>query len=630
MRSCFLIFLNLQTVFKKSIINNYSFSTYKKIKNKVKNFTLQNYVESRKIYSSIYCCFSLSLINRLIIEYFKKVKTKKLIHGTLRFGFNCINEYPLNSITSIEECGYQSFYFIKIANRFYRRFLNLNSADIFNIVNQEQVFLNIRYLVSLVELTIKSQPKEKFIFYSSSSGNKIVDILFQRYYQKRYCIEVKISYISKIIKPTNLFFYYKRISINKSFLFYPFSSRFKINYKKLSSKGFIHHEDDILNAPYNKLKNDLSKNNEFVSLNFLSIFQIGSKNKIYFLKKIFNYSINLIKKNYFQIIRFNLYKEIIQTISNQIYYLCCINSIKYLKLKSITISSIDINFEKILYKACKDTNTKSIFYDYSMGYPGKLMNKFLGGKKQIDFNREPDYIITNGILRCNQYNLKGSLKSKKNTIVINSICPQIEFAKINIKKKLDNNIKDFHSSDKPKISIFDNNFGYNFYITEKDARSCTESIKIAGFKGIILCHNKRKGTLENCLIKSKLDYITQPKGDFTNVYYSDFIISIGFQGAALKSSFAFKKPLIFFIENNFYFDKADFSLSNNKNIEIRKIIQKLTFNKISLSLALSNKKNYKNFLIQINKNTLIILRELGLKSNLNSAHKIIDKILNTD
>ena len=230
---------------------------------------------------------------------------------------------------------------------------------------------------------------------------------------------------------------------------------------------------------------------------------------------------------------------------------------------------------------------------------------------------------------CNLYNNKRSFESR-NSIVINSNCPQVEFAKFEINKKLKNNYDDLYISKKLKISIFDNNFGYNFYITEKDAEGCIESLKITGFKGIILCHNKRKGALDKCLKNSNLNYILQAKGDFTNAYYSDFIISIGFQGAALKASFAFKKPIIFFSENNFYFEKAEFFTSNYKNLEIRKIIKNLTFNKNSLSLALSTNKSYEDFLIQIQKNTLLVLRELDLTNNLKSAHKIIDKIINTD
>ena len=42
------------------------------------------------------------------------------------------------------------------------------------------------------------------------------------------------------------------------------------------------------------------------------------------------------------------------------------------------------------------------------------------------------------------------------------------------------------------------------------------------------------------------------------------------------------------------------------------------------------KKNYKDFLIEIQKNTFLVLQELGLTNNLNSAHKIINKIINTD
>ena len=38
---------------------------------------------------------------------------------------------------------------------------------------------------------------------------------------------------------------------------------------------------------------------------------------------------------------------------------------EFFNLNSFIISCIDLTYENILYKACKDTNTTSIFYDYS-------------------------------------------------------------------------------------------------------------------------------------------------------------------------------------------------------------------------------------------------------------------------
>ena len=62
--------------------------------------------------------------------------------------------------------------------------------------------------------------------------------------------------------------------------------------------------------------------------------------------------------------------------------------------------------ENILYKACDYMGVISIFYDFSMGYPGLSYNNRNLGTTKIDLNRNPSYIITFGEQRCNQYRFK--------------------------------------------------------------------------------------------------------------------------------------------------------------------------------------------------------------------------------
>ena len=44
---------------------------------------------------------------------------------------------------------------------------------------------------------------------------------------------------------------------------------------------------------------------------------------------------------------------------------------------------------------------------------------------------------------------------------------------------------------------------------------------------------------------------------------SDLIVSIGFQGAAIKSAFAFNKPIIFFCSDKDYFKNVVFLKTKN-------------------------------------------------------------------
>ena len=585
----------------------------------------------KSIDSSVFACYSITLIKEFLIDFLKRKNTKENILGTIRFNYKCINKYPEISTLAIEEIEYLSFRFIQIANRYLKKFLNLNDLDIFNILNKEQVYLNIRYLISIIELVIQSSPKKKFIFYSPTSGNRIVDKLFQKYYFKRNKIQVKISYLSKIIKPKkDLSFIYKKVTLDKSLLRYIFLRPLKCPHKSISNIGFIHHPEVALNNPYNKLMKDIGRTKKITSLNFMLIYQIGSKNLINFLFVITFYSIKIIRKNILQIIKHNLYGEIIQTISNQIFYECCINTIQNLNLKTIISTYISIAHENILYKACNEIGAVSIFYDFSMGYPGCPEKNISIGSTQIDTNRIPNYLITCGQQRCNQYRYKKIKNFKNQSIILNALCPQVEYARNQKNKLTELNIfenKKIYKSNNIKISIFDNVYGYNFYISEKDVHSCINNLEKSKLKITILSHNKRKGILDGYLKNSDLLYILQNKGDFTFSYFSDYIISIGYQSAALKSAYAFDKPLIFFTENKKFFVDANFFFDKNKNNSILEIVNKLTYSGESLRKSMSCKKEYENFLSNIKIHSKLLIEALGLNKNLISAKNLIDEIV---
>ena len=103
-------------------------------KSKYKTF-LKNQFNFNQNKASVFICYSPRLIRELFLEYFKKFKTKIITQVTVKFNFKSKNDYPNIPISLIEESEYRSFYFVNIANRFYRRFLDLSSKDIFNIMN---------------------------------------------------------------------------------------------------------------------------------------------------------------------------------------------------------------------------------------------------------------------------------------------------------------------------------------------------------------------------------------------------------------------------------------------------------------------------------------------------------------
>ena len=403
----------------------------------------------------------------------------------------------------------------------------------------------------------------------------------------------------------------------------------KNDYSKLkSNKIFIHHERIKDTVPENILVKDLSKTNEFINLNFLSFLQIGSKNKIYFIRDLIKHIIDFLAENYFLLITKSLYLESIQYLSNYIYYYCCINTIKELNIEKIIVSYIDLNYENILYKACRNANVISIFYDFSFGYP--ITKKFFG-RPQSDTIRSPNYLVTFGLQRFNQYNYVNKYKYLNDkTITINSISPLVEFARFSVKGKINfkNEIeRKYYLSKSLKISIFDNMYGYNLYINELDVSSCIEVLVSSPLRKVVLSHNKREGFLSHYLSNSDLIYIKQKKGNFSNVFFSDFLISIGFQGSSIKAAFAFKKPLIFFTENPIYFEEANFYLKEAENKKVKNLILNLTYNSESLSIALSNEERYKDFYLKIKENSTKLLNIFKVNEDLETASKVIENLI---
>ena len=582
----------------------------------------------RKNNSSIYACYSSGLIFRQIFEYLKTKKINKVLLGTIRFNFPEKKEYPKISLARTEGYEYLSFYWIQIANKYYRKLLNVDESDLVNVFSQFEVYLNARYLISLIEFAINSESKIKFDFYSPSTGNKIVDILFRRYYKKKYSLNIRIVYFSKIIKPSKeIAYFFQKIKMHKS----PFTRIFmqnKVIYSKNQfNKVFIHHRLIKDREPENILFKKLSERNSFISLNFLSFLQIGSQNKIKFIYDFLKYIFEFFVRNNYVLIKYRLFLETIQFLSNYIYYKCCVNTINEFNIKEIIVTCIDFNYENILYKACRDNKAVSIFYDFSMGYPMTNSCIFRPWNETI---RNPTYLVTCGSLRCNQYNYVNKFNYVKyKTISINSISPLIEYARydkknITFKNKIESK---YYLGKNLKISIFDNLYGFNFHITEKDAVSCIDSIKSSPLEKIILCHNKKQSFLFDYLSQSELVYIPQKKANFSKVSFSDFIISIGFQGAALKAAFAFKKPLIFFTESPNFFGESNFFLEQKDNKKIITYLENLTFNYRLLSFALSDKESYEIFIKKARENSFKLLNAFELTDDLENASKVIENLI---
>ena len=77
-----------------------------------------------------------------------------------------------------------------------------------------------------------------------------------------------------------------------------------------------------------------------------------------------------------------------------------------------------------------------------------------------------------------------------------------------------------------------------------------------------------------------------------------------------------------------FFYGSDFFKPLEKNNKVKKLIKNLTFSKSKLAYQISNKKSYEDFLIKANENSKKLFEEFDLNNNLESADKIIDRIVN--
>ena len=122
--------------------------------NKLRSNSLKEREKLKNKEAQIFSCYTIGLLNKTIFEFIKKGTGNIIILGTIRFNFAIKKKYPEIPLSLIEEFEYLAFNFIKIANRYSKKHFKTSNQDIFSIQNQEQVYLNIRYLISIVELTI--------------------------------------------------------------------------------------------------------------------------------------------------------------------------------------------------------------------------------------------------------------------------------------------------------------------------------------------------------------------------------------------------------------------------------------------------------------------------------------------
>ena len=130
------------------------------------------------------------------------------------------------------------------------------------------------------------------------------------------------------------------------------------------------------------------------------------------------------------------------------------------------------------------------------------------------------------------------------------------------------------------------------------------------------------------IIFNKINFCKGIKGDFSLANNSDLVISIGFQGAAIKAASAFNKPVIFFSSDKNYFDKVSFSRDQIFNQKLIYCFKELIFDKQEISQLLSSKNKIKKDFSKILLKTYNFLELIGYTNNTISISSYLQSLEN--
>ena len=575
----------------------------------------------------------LTLSPKLVIEIFKKNILNKNLNLKNFYGLYVDTDQKdfaiINNLKEIKDYPTISYHIIRLAYRYKRLKISKNERKYYTLPFSENLDLSLRNTISTIDLIIKRFRINgiKTEVYLKKFQDKYINIFLSRYIKRKYNINLKFVSFGKIIKSNPQLFYtykpYNVLSIFSIFKQVPFKN--KTNIDKYSNKKILEvTSTKEIKAPYRLPKNNLSLVNLFTTIDFNDLYKHGlnkfesllfiSKRFIIFFKEISLFDLYNIFKN-------NLFVDYFQININKLYINNILIFLNKINIKYLFCSHRSFNKERLIYIACRLANVKSIAYDFSLGYP--LRNTH---KKEISLITYPDIFIVNSTLRQDHYKIANwdYIKSGNRLEIINCSCIQVEYSRKKAINLTSNNVLE----SKKIISIFDNNYGENLSIRLKYTKDLAEILSYYRNDLSCIVHSKIKYFyLENELKKHKISFSKALKGDFNLSSKSDIIISIGFQGAAIKAAFAFKKPIVFFSSDENYFSDLIFSNDSEHNEKVLKEFQKLIFNKNkieSLFLPENSDKNLK----KIKSISIEFLELIGISENIPSIFSYLADLNN--
>ena len=576
--------------------------------------------------SKIYLTICPSLIQKLLInKIFNSVNLQK--YNGIYIATENRSVSIENNLKDIKDISFISYYIVSLAYRFKRSKLNKVCSIYYTLPFSYNLDLNLRYIICTIEHIVKKYHlnKQNVEIYLNKFDDKYINIFLKRYYKKKYNIKIKFVCLGKIIRPTKQMHFcfnssnpISLFSILKSIPFKTINCSNKfVKTKILELSSFVK-----LKKPYQINKKESFLQNSLNSLDFNDLFKYGLnkyKSISYILFKSL-ISIKYLKLNdIYRIIKYNLFLDYIQININRLFIKNITIFLNKINIEYLFCSHRSFTYESLLYKACRLSGVKSIATDFSLGSP--LKNIY---KKDFTLTTRPDILLVNSLFRKEQYLIanKAYINSGNNLQVINCNCMQVEYARRNSK-----NLKNIKKSNQSiVISIFDNNYSENLGIRAKYTKDLGQCLYKYKENLYCLVHSKVKLlNLDNELLNNKINFSKGIKGDFSLDVNSDLIVSIGFQGAAIKSAFAFKKPIIFFSSDKDYFKNVVFFEDKELNQKVMDEFKNLIFGNSELELLLADPINREKSLIRLLKITNNFLGLIGITDeNINVTNYLKD------
>ena len=324
-----------------------------------------------KKYTKIYLTYSPELLKEII--------RKKLLKKDIAFKrFNKIyidtfNKERLidNNLRKIKDSIYISYRIIDLAYRFKRFKINKNDKNFYTLPFSDNIDLTLRYIISITDIIVsKYNLKENIEIYVNRFQDNYINIFLSRYLKKKYNIKINYVLLGKLIRPNSVINFsvkpYNLISIFSIFKLIPIKKRIiKDNFKnkKLLEITAL---KKVANGPYKIPENDYRLSNILCSIDFNDISKYGL-NKINSILLLLHRNIKKLRnikiEDIYKVIKYNLIVDHIQINMNFIYIYNIWLLFKKTKIKYLFCSHRSFFYEKLIYKACKISNVKSISYD---------------------------------------------------------------------------------------------------------------------------------------------------------------------------------------------------------------------------------------------------------------------------